>query len=86
MLQNARLCHVPLALLTLFLLVMAAPAFSEVISSNVDVPVVGAKCNDRVKEVSRVGGLLRVPSKASEQVPAVVLLHSNAGIVGVGGF
>jgi uncharacterized protein len=86
MIQNTRVCHLPLAFLKLFLLVMATPAFSEVTSSNVDVPVVGAKCNDRVKEVSRVGGLLRVPSKASEQVPAVVLLHSNAGIVGVGGF
>jgi hypothetical protein len=86
MLQNARVFHVPLALFTLFLLVIAAPAFSEVTSDNVDVPVVGAKCIDRVKEVSNVGGLLRVPAKAKEPVPAVVLLHSNAGIIGVGDF
>lgn len=86
MLQNARVCHVPLALFTLFLLFIAAPAFSEVTADNVDVPVVGAKCNDRVKEVSSVGGLLRVPVKAKEPVTAMVMLHSNAGIIGVGDF
>lgn len=86
MTHKARVCNVPIALWTLFLLFMAAPAFSEVTSSKIEIPVVGSKCNDRVKEVSSVGGLLRVPAKAKEPDSAVVLLHSNAGIIGVGDF
>ena len=58
----------------------------EVIATKVDVPVVGSKCNERVKEVSSVSGLLRFPSKTSGQIPAVVILHSNAGVIGVGDF
>ncbi|WP_353133937.1 hypothetical protein [Limnohabitans sp.] len=65
---------------------MASPSIGEVNTSKVEIPVVGSKCNDRVKEVSSVSGVLRFPSKATGQVPAVVLLHSNAGIVGVGDF
>ena len=73
-------------LMSLALLAMAAPSIGEVISSKVEIPVVGSKCNERVKEVSSVSGVLRFPSEATGQVPAVVLLHSNAGIVGVGDF
>jgi hypothetical protein len=73
MLQNACVGHLPVAFLTIFLQVMAAPAWSEVTSSHVDISVVGAKCKDRVKEASRFGGLLCVPSKPKEQIPAVVL-------------
>lgn len=74
------------AWMTFFLLAMVTSSFSEVTSSEIEIPVIGAKCNDRVKEVSRVSGLLRLPSNAKQPVPAVVLLHSNAGIVGVGDF
>jgi dienelactone hydrolase len=65
---------------------MASPSIGEVKTSKVEIPVLGSKCNERVKEVSRVSGVLRFPSEATGQVPAVVLLHSNAGIVGVGDF
>ena len=58
----------------------------EAIATKVDVPVVGSKCNERVKEVSSVSGLLRFPPKTSGQIPAVVILHSNAGVIGVGDF
>ena len=68
------------------LLVMTFPSVGEVTTSKVDIPVIGSKCNERVKEVSSVSGMLRFPSKATGQAPAVVLLHSNAGIVGVGDF
>ena len=72
--------------LSLALLVVHVPLMADVVISKVDIPVVGSKCNDRVKEVSGVSGLLRLPSKTNGQVPAVVILHSNAGIVGVGDF
>ena len=68
------------------LLVMTFPSVGEVTTSKVDIPVIGSKCNERVKEVSSVSGMLRFPSKPTGQAPAVVLLHSNAGIVGVGDF
>jgi dienelactone hydrolase len=61
-------------------------ANGEVISSRVEIPVVGSKCNERVKDVSHVWGELRVPSNLTEKLHIVVLLHSNAGIVGVGDF
>jgi len=70
----------------LALLVAATSSSSEVITSKVEIPVIGAKCNERVKEVSSVSGVLRLPSEATGRVSAVVLLHSNAGIVGVGEF
>jgi dienelactone hydrolase len=73
-------------LLSIALLVIASSSIGEVMTRKVDIPVVGSKCNDRVKEVSSVSGVLRFPSKTQGQVPAVVLLHSNAGIVGVGDF
>lgn len=61
-------------------------AFSQVITSRVEIPVAGSKCNDRVKEIGSVTGELRLPAKVTGPVPIVVLLHSNAGIVGVGDF
>jgi dienelactone hydrolase len=73
-------------LMSLALLSALTPSISEVISSKVEVPVVGAKCNERVKEVSSVWGVLRLPSQATAAVPAVVLLHSNAGVISVGDF
>jgi len=72
--------------LVLALLVINLPSMADVAISRVDIPVVGSKCNERVKEVSSVQGELRFPSKITGQVPAVVILHSNAGVVGVGGF
>ena len=59
---------------------------SQVISSKVDVPVIGSKCNERVKDVASVSGELRVPPQRNSPLAVVVLLHSNAGIVGVGNF
>ncbi len=68
------------------LAVMPTLAFSQINRSQVEIPVVGTKCNDRVKEVGSVYGELRLPAGSSGPLPVVVLLHSNAGIVGVGGF
>ncbi len=64
----------------------AGDASSQVKSSKVEVPVIGSKCNDRVKEVAKVWGELRLPPQLNGSIPAVVLLHSSAGIVGVGDF
>ncbi len=72
--------------LVLALLVINLPSMADVAISRVDIPVVGSKCNERVNEVSSVQGELRFPTKITGQVPAVVILHSNAGVVGVGGF
>ena len=55
-------------------------------TTTVDIPVVGEKCNERVKQVSSVTGQLQMPSSAASPVSAVVILHSNAGIIGVGSF
>lgn len=63
--------------------VLATSANSEVISGKVEIPVVGEKCNERVRDVGSVSGVLRFPSQVGSQVPAVVMLHSNAGNVGV---
>ena len=78
----SRLWARALALVTL----LPCLALSQVIASRVDIPVLGSKCNERVREVSIVSGELRLPSKALGPLPVVVLLHSNAGIVGVGDF
>jgi len=59
---------------------------SQVISTRVEIPVVGSKCNERVKDVVSVSAELRIPSIKRESLPVVVLLHSNAGIIGVGDF
>lgn len=65
---------------------MPCLVFSQVLTSKVEIPVVGSKCNERVKEVNSVYGELRLPASATRPIPVVVMLHSNAGIVGVGDF
>jgi len=65
---------------------IASPSIGEVKTSKVEIPVVGSKRNERVKEVSSVLGVLRFPSKATGQVLAVFLLHSDTGIFGAGDF
>lgn len=77
---------VPSVLLALVMCHISAPATGQVTSNPVDIPVIGEKCNDRVKEVGTVSGVLRFPTKTTGPIPAVVLLHSNAGVVGVGDF
>jgi hypothetical protein len=72
--------------LGLVLLAIIFPSAGKVTHGKVEIPVVGSQCNDRVKEISTVSGLYRLPSRSTGPVPAVVLLHSNAGIVGVGDF
>lgn len=67
-------------------LLMTTAAFSQVTASRVEIPVAGSKCNARVKDVSHVWGELRVPNHTKGALAVVVLLHSNAGIVGVGDF
>jgi dienelactone hydrolase len=64
----------------------SSAALSQVTRSKVEIPIVGSKCNERVKDVSSIPGELRLPPDKKESLPAVVLLHSNAGIVGVGEF
>ena len=59
---------------------------SQVITRKVDVPVMGSKCNARIKQVDSVQGELRVPTQTTEPASAVVILHSNAGVIGVGDF
>ena len=69
-------------LLSIYLLLF----FSSVHASNdtiVEIPLIGQPCNERVQKVDSVKGRLRTPSSAAES-PAVVIFHSNAGIVGVG--
>jgi len=72
--------------LAIALLTITLPSIGEVIATKVDVTVVGSKCNERVKEVSSVSGMLKFPPKTNGQIPAVVILHSNAGVIGVGDF
>ena len=73
-----------LAFMALALLCISTSTLCQVTSSRVEIPVVGSKCNERVREVASVSGELRLPTQQSGQIAAVVLLHSNAGIVGVG--
>ncbi len=70
----------------LALLLTTWGAEGQVLSTRVEIPVVGSKCNERVKEVDRVWGELRPPAQSAGPLPAVVLLHSNAGVIGVGSF
>ena len=73
-------------LIAFFLTFKVSEVNSQVITSKVDIPVVGFKCNDRVRDVVNVSAELRLPSLQNTPIPAVVLLHSNAGIIGVGDF
>gem|GEM_PF-542925 len=78
-----RICNLIVSIVCGF---STSAASAQVTSSKVEIPVVGSKCNERVKEVTSVWGDLRIPIQQSGPLPAVVLLHSNAGIVGVGDF
>lgn len=49
----------------------------------VDVPLIGQRCNEQVTNVDTVRARLRMPD-AGKDLPAVVIFHSNAGVVGVG--
>jgi len=83
LLRQTDLCRLLLAVATAL---ASSSALSQVTSSRVEIPVLGSKCNERVKDVGSVSGELRLPPHKKESLPAVVLLHSNAGIVGVGEF
>lgn len=60
----------------------------------VDVPLVGQKCNPHVQSITHIPGELRLPAPAGNSAadtapakattPAVVIMHSNAGVIGVG--
>lgn len=54
------------------------------LTSKVNVPVLGYKCNERVREIDSISGELRVPVQKLSSTPVVVIMHSNAGIIGVG--
>lgn len=84
--KRHRFFNAPWVGLLLALLLFTLTTRAEVTARKVDIPVLGTKCNDRVREVSAVTGVLRIPSQSTGPMPAVVLLHSNAGIVGVGEF
>lgn len=80
-------CFLPLlARASALIALLPCLAWSQVVTSRIDIPLVGSKCNERVREVGSVYGELRLPGKATGPMPVVVLLHSNAGIVGVGDF
>jgi len=83
LLRQTGLCRLLLVMATAL---SSSSALSQVTSSRVEIPVVGSKCNERVKDVGSVFGELRLPPDKKKFLPAVVLLHSNAGLVGVGEF
>jgi dienelactone hydrolase len=70
----------------LLVLALASGAMSQVTSERVEVPVVGEKCNERVKQVTHITAQMHLPKLNSSPMPAVVILHSNAGVIGVGNF
>lgn len=49
----------------------------------VEVPLIAQGCNERVPNVKSVSGRLRLPT-SGDALPAVVIFHSNAGVIGVG--
>jgi dienelactone hydrolase len=49
----------------------------------VEIPLIGLRCNDRVANVDAVRARLRRPDTEAVS-PAVVIFHSNAGVIGVG--
>jgi dienelactone hydrolase len=61
-------------------------ALAQVSTASVDIPVIGEKCNARVAQITHVKGQLQVPTSKDLPLPAVVILHSNAGVIGVGSF
>lgn len=84
--MTARTIKAHCLLTTLTWLLGVSAAYGQGTTTKVEFPVVGAKCNERVKEVTHVWGELRLPSSPKDALPVVVLLHSNAGNVGVGDF
>lgn len=66
------------------LLMFSAQAAVDI--SKVDIQLRGEKCNERVKTTPVVTAELRVPEGGDGQLPAVIILHSNAGVIGVGRF
>jgi len=67
---------------------------AQTVTQQVEVPLVGQKCNPHVLSVTHILGELRLPPPAGNTAadtpaakattPAVVIMHSNAGIIGVG--
>ena len=73
--------------IALFLTLNTSVARGQSITiKRLEIPVFGSKCNERVRDVASVFGELRLPSTQNGPLPAVVLLHSNAGIIDVGDF
>lgn len=54
--------------------------------SKIELQLRGEKCNERVKTTAFVPAELRVPQVGDEKLPAVIILHSNAGVIDVGRF
>jgi len=67
-------------------LFLSTVAHSEVLVSTIDLKLDGVNCNERVKSVETLKAELRVPNILDSKIPAVVIMHSNAGVVGVGRF
>ena len=61
-------------------------AHSEVLISAVDLKLEGINCNERVKSVDSINAELRLPNISDTKIPAVIIMHSNAGVIGVGRF
>jgi dienelactone hydrolase len=68
------------------LLVLGVTVHAAVDVSKIDLQLHGEKCNERVKTTSVVPAELRIPQGSDERYPAVIILHSNAGVIGVGRF
>lgn len=66
--------------LTLLFVAGIAHAAEDV---SVDIPLIAERCNERVSAVESVVGRLKLPD-GNGPFPAVVIFHSNAGVVGVG--
>lgn len=79
MLHRLISCLSALVVTNLLLIEFAQAASDQVI----EVPLLGQRCNERVANISSVRARLRMPDSGTS-LPAVVIFHSNAGIVGVG--
>lgn len=75
-----------LRLLAAGLWLAALGATAQADTARVDLPLLGSRCNARVQDVSSVWAYLRLPTQAAAPMPVVVLMHSNAGVIGVGEF
>jgi len=65
------------------LILFAHSSANALSDSLVDIPLIGQRCNDRVANIESVRGRLRTPDTDAAS-PAVVIFHSNAGVIGVG--